>query len=712
MNKILKIWLMLLGVSALLWGCEKEDNLFKGNDNYITSFILEKNGVEYIGAITGNVIEMSIPYGEELSGFTAKYDICEQAEIAPDPMTITNWNQNLTFTVTAYNNESRSYSYSVKMKEMEPFTGDVVLLTQSDINEFGAKNLQVIEGNLIIGKAENIEEGADTIKTLEPLNSLKKITGSLTFNRTFKEAKSFGGLQNLEHVGELNLGSSASGGTFYFAENNVVAEFGNLKTVTGAVNIVANIAAIKFPKLEEAMTLYIQYANNAEEISFPKLSAINNHFTLKNLSAIQTLSFPALKTVAGNFAMDNCAKVTAVEFPLFESIGRNCSINTMAAMTGIEFESLEIIGGNLEMKTLNALTSIKFPKLKSANKISVTSCNKVAEFQMNSLERVATDMELNKPVVESLSFDNLKKVGGTFKLQQLEQLQSLNTPLFEQAGSIYLYKLSLLTSAEFPKMDTVGKADFITTPLLEKIVAPKRIGTFTLNAGSKVFEIPEITGIESVKDVTLSNFYNTEMEIKGFANIVKGKFYMSNSKLTKFSMPDMESVGTLQLSATNLTSLEMPKLKSAGTIDLFGGNMTTFEFPVLETLGAFLFDLKQTSGTLETFSLPALKTLAKLDLGGVTNDMVIDLPLLTEIKDELIISPQSSYYGKYMGITKLDGLSNITKIGKVKIIDCSKLVDFTGLKNALGSLSADTWNVSGNSYNPTYQDMLDGKYTK
>lgn len=40
------------------------------------------------------------------------------------------------------------------------------------------------------------------------------------------------------------------------------------------------------------------------------------------------------------------------------------------------------------------------------------------------------------------------------------------------------------------------------------------------------------------------------------------------------------------------------------------------------------------------------------------------------------------------------------------------MTDFSGLKNALPSLSADKWNVSGNGYNPTWEQITAGEYVK
>ena len=40
------------------------------------------------------------------------------------------------------------------------------------------------------------------------------------------------------------------------------------------------------------------------------------------------------------------------------------------------------------------------------------------------------------------------------------------------------------------------------------------------------------------------------------------------------------------------------------------------------------------------------------------------------------------------------------------------LFDFSGLKSVIPVLTSDKWIVSGNGYNPQYQDMVDGNWKK
>ena len=87
------------------------------------------------------------------------------------------------------------------------------------------------------------------------------------------------------------------------------------------------------------------------------------------------------------------------------------------------------------------------------------------------------------------------------------------------------------------------------------------------------------------------------------------------------------------------------------------------------------------------------------------------MPKLTTVNGSLNISGYSSYYGNSK-LTNLNGFPVLKNVKEITVSYNSSLSDFSGLKNILSSVTASGWNVFNNAYNPTYQDMLDGKYKK
>ena len=137
--------------------------------------------------------------------------------------------------------------------------------------------------------------------------------------------------------------------------------------------------------------------------------------------------------------------------------------------------------------------------------------------------------------------------------------------------------------------------------------------------------------------------------------------------------------------------IELPLLKKTGTANIDASSMQKFSMPVLETIDG---DCAITSGGYNSDNLSE-----------------IDMPKLTTVNGSLNISGYSSYYGNSK-LTNLNGFPVLKNVKEITVSYNSSLSDFSGLKNILSSVTASGWNVFNNAYNPTYQDMLDGKYKK
>lgn len=87
----------------------------------------------------------------------------------------------------------------------------------------------------------------------------------------------------------------------------------------------------------------------------------------------------------------------------------------------------------------------------------------------------------------------------------------------------------------------------------------------------------------------------------------------------------------------------------------------------------------------------------------------LNIPLIKTINGTL------NFSGDYYTNNKLTNLEFFAVLNSLKAVTIkynNALVDFSGLKNALNSVSADGWNVSDNAYNPTYTDAKAGKLIK
>lgn len=82
------------------------------------------------------------------------------------------------------------------------FTGEVQLLTQQDVDDFGAQNYSAVEGRLLIGDHHN--PTPESIVSLEPLKTLTSISSSLRieYNTALTNVD---GLNNIKETGNLLL---------------------------------------------------------------------------------------------------------------------------------------------------------------------------------------------------------------------------------------------------------------------------------------------------------------------------------------------------------------------------------------------------------------------------------------------------------------------------------------------------------------------------
>ena len=193
MKKII-LWGVFLFSLTFLVGCEDDNDPFVGSDNFITSFKLKQGENSYEALLRGDTIILATPDGVVLSEVTPDIVCSENSSIKPDPSTITNWEEQIYFVVTSHSGAERRYLY-VPEKKALTFEGIVMLNTQEEVDAFGAKGLTRIDGSLIIGR----QTGRDTIRSLEALSTLKRVTSDITINQLFMGYE-LTGLDNLEEV--------------------------------------------------------------------------------------------------------------------------------------------------------------------------------------------------------------------------------------------------------------------------------------------------------------------------------------------------------------------------------------------------------------------------------------------------------------------------------------------------------------------------------
>ncbi|MDR2361725.1 MAG: hypothetical protein LBD91_03260 [Prevotellaceae bacterium] len=738
----IKYYLLLLTTTAFIAGCNKDDeSLFKGNDNYIVAFTLVKNGVTLKGALSPDAIIIAAPERFSLSGATATVTLSENATITPDPSTITNWDEEQAFTITSYNGAKHRYAYRVE-RHLVSHNGDVILLSQADVNDFTAslKDVDQINGSLTIGAAS----GQDTIHSLAGMEHLKVIIEGITIN-TMYMGEDITAFENLEKTGELvikskkvktvrfpklatmrldmNIDQATAIKTLDFPELTTIdksfriyyvdslASIGFPKlqqvienvTMQGRSNGTQNLHAIDFPALQTVGGSFtLSYWREVTAVNIPALTDVKGAFAVSYLTKINTLAAPKLET-AGTFSLSNCTALAALDFPALKTVNGNLSPNA-TALAEVAFPALETVAGLMSFATSATLTGLQFPALTSAGSLTIPNAANLATLHFPALKYVKNLLRVDLTKLASLdAFPALDSIGGTLYLYNLTNLTSIIPPSLKRVGTINASGLTNLTEIDVRNVD-IGSLELTGTTMtgLTLIGNDEFPGKLLLKS-----PVRGMTGFP----VTIQSGFKTMagLELDGGTN-----------DMATVEMPWLEHVvGLLQVnfrnSSVDLVTVRLPNLQSAGRLELI--TIDVLELPALEEITGYASGATTLSGfsftypwSMTTLSLPKLKRVTgDMAIGTLTSShqlTAIQCPALDEITGTLTLTGTS-----YTKFTDLSGFSTLKKAGAVTITGFPQLRNFEPLKSVIPALNANTWKIVNCGYNPTYDDMQQGKYT-
>jgi hypothetical protein len=697
MNTVLKYKFILLLASAFAFvACNKdEQDPFTGKDSYIVTFSLQQSETVLHAAITGEVITITAPEGFALNNAKVAVRLSENAKMYPDPATITGWDEEQTFAVTAYNGAQTKYKYTVKRSGIA-HSGTVKLETQADVDAFGQRGVTVLDGSLAIGRLA----GTDSITSLAPLASLKEISYALTINPTCAVA-TMKGLENLENVGALQIGAlphlktltlpalKTAGGIDVQNTVTIVAEFPVLERVSKQFRLSCPLYQLRLPSLQSAGILTLGAASNAS-------------------ASLETISLPALEDVGENITVAYLKSVTKLDLPELKKVG-GFAFNSMTLLSFIYAPKLEEATGTMNFSSMNGLTELSFPALKQVGTLTISSCKNLSILEVPKLETVKSLSVQNTPL-NGMSVFVALKTAGTIALSNLPAGKAVNIPATVQ--SIDVLTIGLTTADAFiPEVNLAG-ASIGTLRLTGRAYQTKIIGDETFSgllalepSSSDDLLFPELEGLSEVDSLYVSSS-NSYTYIKGIRKVRKGVYLGGYAR--EFSMPDMEEIGgNLTVSLSNLTSEEMDSVK----------------FDKLKSVGGD-FVLTMNTNVTKVLHCPALTTVGgnfNLSAGydyssSYTNYRgfeTLNFPKLTDIGGKLTIYSGNSYYNNTQ-LKNLDGFAALTNVQAIEVSRMMAIESYEGLKKAFNTsiTSPEQWKTANNAYNPTYQDLLDGKWRK
>jgi hypothetical protein len=680
MKTIINRYLLILLTAIVLLSCSDEDNPFKGNNAHIISFALTVDGVKYPASITENDIIITVPQSINLASANVEYKISENATLQPDPKTISNWNEEQIFRVNAWNDEFESYKYIVKRTEIiDP--DNVVLLTQADVSEFAKKGINKVKGNLIIGHTTMPGIEFDTIKDLRPLRTITSVDLNIVINNSCLGCN-FEGLNSIKSAGGFYLGtlSESSKATKAFD-----LELFGLEKVNNLVINTDSLKSFSVPQLRSAGNVYIN-SNKLASLDISSLEDCAGDFILKAIrngnyaaeksnTLLKKIDLAKLNSVGGTLWMENFWKVSELNLSKLNRVNQDLQLRYVRSIPKISLPELTTVAGLANIECNDGMTEFLAPKLSSAGSVYISSLNvyslSLATIDLASLSTVEKDFTVRYASSTKLELPQLSAIGEKLHIESMPFLETILLPDLTGCDRIELSGNSSLTSFGNPKMTELNSLELASCNKLAGLKMPEALtGDLSVDFGGKASDLPNLKGLEEVKGILeIRSCASESLNIAGIRKLGSFRFnYCQEIKTIGFQ--GLEEVSQ---------DFEISRLE----------NLSAFSAPELESVG-------------NDFTIKGCLVL--------TN---IQLPKLTSITGQFNFYGASGSWQAFGSIIEnMDAFSALTTVGSVDIRYAGNLSDYTGLENIIGSLSASDWTVQGCLYNPDYDAMVIGNYSK
>jgi len=720
--KQLILSLLLATFVFCMHSCSDDETPIDADDNFVTSVVFTVEGETYDAVIDKDVITIKVPYTISLNNVTVDFKFTPSAVIYPDPTTIKDWDNERFFRVVSYNGDEKKYTYRVIKDDIRE-EGDVTLADSIDIKTFAEKGVTIIKGNLTIGT-----DDGQNIKDIKALEKLKQIEGNIIIKNSYK-GTDLTGFDNLTSIGGLQIGTEEAFSTSPIYQ----VSFRSLTTITG--NLILHNDSTQWVMGESLTTIggnAIINSSTLQSIKMDKLSGIEGNFDIQS----------ATKDSKGNPQMEGI--MVSISFPKLVSVKDTFSVNYLASLREIKLEKLQNAGAIL-FKTLPIkFETLEMPAIKSVE----------GDLYINSQTvniAIGSITKRNETLTSFGGFDKLEKVGGTLTFSNFSKVTNLpNVSNVSLGGYSLDYMENLNSEFNFSNTTFVKNGDkdceinIAHTPV-SKIIGQKKMNCninlhyLDITKGTTVFEnIDEVNKIDIIisKDRATTNTVDFKIDIKKVINNLYISFN-NTKRIPVFSFPNIEEVGAnfcIYGSCEYFPSFSAPKLKKIGGQFVIPDQflLKHIDLSSLETIGCSSI-IDDTSSELEimknhlTFDIfvcdgvnvvfPMLKK-----VGGKGMQVLLysakpsalqsfSCPKLTTIEGKLAIKGAWGMTEKYL---KTFNFPVLQKVGNVDIEYFGALTDFSTFAPLFKNKGIDkgNWTILDCGYNPSYQDMVDGKYTK
>lgn len=696
--RILIIMSMLISFSA----CSDDKAPIDANENFISSFDLSVKNASgednvYAGEIIGEQITVTVPYNVDLAGATAIVSYTASAKIMPDPATIQDWDSKQVFIVTSYNGDSREYTYKIIRSEITQ-REDVVLKSMSDLTHFRESGISVIEGNLTIGT--DISEN-NQITSLDGIGNLKEVKGVIYLNDNISTSD-FAGFNSLTNAGGLCLGNMTE-----FSKASIeMLTFANLEHLGGDLIIKNdNISYIDFPKLLDVRGDIDVKSNAIKSINLALLSEVGSKLIIStpteykdgmSLGEIDKIEFPELVKVRDTLGIYFLSTLKEVSFPKLKETGSIQMPDIALALEKISFPSVEIVNGGVYFSSVRG-TGTYGGTINTALK-SIDGFEKTEEIK-------GIYSVLNFGGLESLpKLISLKKAGGfTYGsyIKSIVGILDFRNIEFVTYDGVNPTLTIPSTCDECFTQDDISNVDVVLNAITTKVNF-KKVHNFSFKTGEKNITLESLEEIYGNLDI--EGGVQVALSIPNLRS-VEGYMHIKLPAMAKsLNFPLLEKVGG-QLWFDGLYNFGAFK-NNFSSLKIVGCNASPV-YASTEPVTSYEYTLPMGTlhvrSTIKTFNFPVLERIGGRGLTAYGSNP-IKASSLKQVDGTLCIYDSSLSDIGFSGLEKLGGLLFIKN---TQISDFSSFAKFI----TSGQISSENWKVIDCGYNPTFQDMKEGRYT-
>lgn len=554
--------------------------------------------------------------------------------------------------------------------------------------------------------------GTENLVDLSGLENMKTINGDLILN--FSVSQSLKGLENLEFInGNLSI---------YGSGISEIDALKNLKTVTGYIEVFVcdNLKNVDgFSNITEVNAfLSLEFLSSLNNISgLRNLNKILGSLVIRSNDKLNDLTpLSNLRELSGNLninrnpmllSLDGIENISSIErrsVRIFNNdlLSDFCALAPVLRNASEEFTSGIRIENNAYNPTLEQLQDPNLcrqspPTDCPTGDLTFNSQAALDTFQIEC-DTIFGDLNITGDDIINLSrLENIKVIKGTLSIEStmmLSDLTGLNN-ITRIEGSLILNNVPLVSNLDvFNSLEVIeGQLALVGTPNMEQINGLSNLRTLNSIAIVGAASLADLRGLEGITRLSdgIQIDASSLSSFEGLNNLVSiGRAFSMNGggNITNFdALSNLQEVGgaIMLLGFNALTNID-----GLSQITTVNGDLVLSGIPVLENIDG-LTNLTQVKGSLViqlSNQLSSLQPLANLTtIGGL-------------------------FLTANQALTSLDGLENIVAIDgnmEFRITQNTLLNDFCAISNAFASetTAISAFNVSGNAYNPTLEQIQD-----